>query len=799
MIGKKAGQGIHFYECLRYNAKKKNKAGERKAEWVEYRNLNSNDPTMAAHEMEMTADQRRANAKDPLFHYVISWDEQDNPTKEQMLEVADQWLQHMRLEGHQIQIASHVDTDKPHLHLAINRVHPQKKTTWDRWNYKTRSETLLKELEYEFDWKIVPGKLHPHLGIDIDSPAPKAWELHREKRINKQAAGVGGDPDSVDGRGILEKCEEIKDELYEVLDNKKGFQALDKVLDSKGLWLQAKGQGMVITDGEYNRKASDLDGRGQFSCPNLEKVFGESLEDYIHERDQAIQQGQGITLVAGWKEALDEKDRQVVEELFERKIPKMEESLQLIEEMNQAFEKEMATISDRIEQELALAYKNPQMASNRLQTFLKEQSPEHRFEKAEEVMWDNPERFGEIDNEQALGGIAIAFRDAEQARDEYGGVFSSINKEDRHSDIEQLRKTLAKRRHQLHMLKEKAKGKLQGQIAKSEAGKDLVNVYNKSLSIYRATNAIYTFFLKERLVGRNRYLDQAMGRALKEINDDMERVYENPQKVKQFFGEIAWNDYDNPEEGINYIQDLYKNPEKYGTVKDRGNVSNLHSSLRYPAVVREDYRDFLDELGDISVTNPETGKTTWEGQWFTVVEGQDLQVNFGRYADSEKPLGELAQDNKQFLKDIADQPLPEPVKEIIDMRAAGKPADEIFEKNSDFLKTQGAPKDVEEYFKRLPDAYSRKSKLVGGLTVAKELNRWVARAASATPAGNVLFTLGGSALKVSTNLARMIDKSSKSAREAIRAVIKDSVSITQANSLDQEHQRGRENDRDFSR
>ena len=802
MIGKKAknkgGDGTHFYQCLEYNAREKNKAGEDKCEWVEYRNLNSNDHVMAAHEMMMTAEERRANAEQPLFHYIISWDSSDDPTKEQMLEVADRWLEHMGMDNLQVQVASHIDTQKPHMHLAVNRVDPENHNSWPTWKYKTRSETLIKELEREFGWKEVPGKLHPQLGINIDSPAPKAWEIHREKRLNKQAVSIGLEPDDIDGRDILQKCEDIKDELYRVLDNKEGFRVLDEILDKQGLWIEAKGQGAVISDGQYYRKASDLDGRGQFSGPKLEEAFEEPLKAYIRRREQSMRRDGGIRLAVGWKESLDRKEQRAVEHLLASKMPRMEKRLQLLNGADREYRKILAKLNKRISEEMELAYKHPPMARQRFQQFLKGIDPANHFEKAQEAIIETPELFGEVNDEQALASISIALREGQQAQGEFGKHFSSIDKQAREEDISRLKAKLAEKRVQLGNIKSRLAGKAKQQIAESEAGKDLVNTYNKSLSVYRATKAIQGFFMKERFVGRNELLDRAMGSALADINDSINRAYNNPLEVKQFFSEIAWNDYHDREQGINHIEELFKNPETYGELKDQGEIKYLKGALERPAEVREEFNGFLAGLGDIGAEGEQTGEIVWDGQWFRLTEGESLTVNFGKYSGSEKDLGDILKDNKKYLDDVRDQPLPEPVKDIIAMRSQGASIEEIFETHSEFLRRQGEAKDLIEYFKRLPEAYSMNNNLVGGLTVARELNRWVGRAASGTPAGRALFKLGGMAMKLSASLGRMITKPTKTAREGIRAVIKDSVSITKVKTL--EHQLSNENERgDFSR
>ena len=74
-------------------------------------------------EMLMLA-QASAHSKDPINHYVLSWQQGEQPTPAQVEEAVDLFLEAMGLTGHQALYGLHVDTDNVHLHLMVNRVHP---------------------------------------------------------------------------------------------------------------------------------------------------------------------------------------------------------------------------------------------------------------------------------------------------------------------------------------------------------------------------------------------------------------------------------------------------------------------------------------------------------------------------------------------------------------------------------------------------------------------------------------------------------------------------------------------------
>ena len=82
-------------------------------------------PSHAARKAEMLAlAQESAHSKDPINHYVLSWQQGEQPTPEQIEEAVDLLLDTMGLTGHQALYGLHVDTDHVHLHVMVNRVHP---------------------------------------------------------------------------------------------------------------------------------------------------------------------------------------------------------------------------------------------------------------------------------------------------------------------------------------------------------------------------------------------------------------------------------------------------------------------------------------------------------------------------------------------------------------------------------------------------------------------------------------------------------------------------------------------------
>lgn len=64
----------------------------------------------------------------PVYHYSLSWPREDThapPTREEMLEAARESMTSLGLQDHQAVLIAHTDEKHPHIHVMVNRVHPE--------------------------------------------------------------------------------------------------------------------------------------------------------------------------------------------------------------------------------------------------------------------------------------------------------------------------------------------------------------------------------------------------------------------------------------------------------------------------------------------------------------------------------------------------------------------------------------------------------------------------------------------------------------------------------------------------
>ena len=126
--------------------------------WSTSRNLPTNDPELAGKIMRATASQN-VRVKQPVYHLALSFDPSDRVDRIAMERVADRVLDALDLKGHQVMIVSHGDRDHPHMHLLINRVHPETGLVWNRWQDRAVLQQVLRDEEQALGLRVVPGRL----------------------------------------------------------------------------------------------------------------------------------------------------------------------------------------------------------------------------------------------------------------------------------------------------------------------------------------------------------------------------------------------------------------------------------------------------------------------------------------------------------------------------------------------------------------------------------------------------------------------------------------------------------------
>ncbi len=162
--------GRRFAVLARYLMRGRSGAETERVAWTAGRNLGLDDPELAAVLMQATADDN-ARIEVPVYHLTINFDRNDPVTPTRMQAVADRVLRDLGLAEHQALMVAHQDRAHPHVHVMVNRVHPETGAAWERWQDRLRIERTLRELEREFGLREVAGRLYQLDGQEPPEPA----------------------------------------------------------------------------------------------------------------------------------------------------------------------------------------------------------------------------------------------------------------------------------------------------------------------------------------------------------------------------------------------------------------------------------------------------------------------------------------------------------------------------------------------------------------------------------------------------------------------------------------------------
>src|SRR3989442_15327171 len=171
-----------FRALARYLVEGRAEEAENRVAWISSRNLPSDDPELAAKIMRATAAQNM-RVKEPVYHVALSFDPGDTVDRAAMERVADRVLETLGLQEHQVLIVAHADRDHPHMHLLINRVHPETGRVWSRWQDYPAIQRVLREEEEALGLRRVPGRFTERTVSEREVTTDLADDLRTYERL----------------------------------------------------------------------------------------------------------------------------------------------------------------------------------------------------------------------------------------------------------------------------------------------------------------------------------------------------------------------------------------------------------------------------------------------------------------------------------------------------------------------------------------------------------------------------------------------------------------------------------------
>lgn len=207
------------------------------------------DALDAAFEVQAVQSLNTRAEGDKTYHLVISFREGENPSADVLQEIERRIADALGYGEHQRISAVHHDTDNLHVHVAINKIHPQRRTIHTPYNDHKTLGRVSAALEREF-------------GLEPDNHVPK-------KNAAQNRAG-----DMEAHAGVQSLLGWIKAECVDQLRNADSWSALHAALEANGLRMVERGNGLVVHDANgVGVKASSI--AREFSRSQLVNRLGE--------------------------------------------------------------------------------------------------------------------------------------------------------------------------------------------------------------------------------------------------------------------------------------------------------------------------------------------------------------------------------------------------------------------------------------------------------------------------------------------------------------------------------------------
>ena len=303
--------------------------------------LNFITRTHVAQKLEMICLARETvHSKMPVNHWVFSWPEGEQPTPKQVDELVKFFLEQMGLGEHQAIYALHNDTKNYHVHIAVNRVHPEtckvaRVNNGFDIKQAQKARALIEKMQ---GWS--PLENAPYV-VTEEGEVAKRITPHEPKPTEKAIQFELATGEKSAQRIAQEKA-------HTIIKNAKSWEELHEGLKNCGLRFEKKGSGAIIWVGDTAVKASSVD--RSFSMGKLVKKLGEfvagNYEEELKIEPEPLDKTtvKDLQIYQATTEELDRQRRKIEErnnrekaELVARQKTERKEKLQnLLEKYGQA-------------------------------------------------------------------------------------------------------------------------------------------------------------------------------------------------------------------------------------------------------------------------------------------------------------------------------------------------------------------------------------------------------------------------------------------------------------------------------
>ena len=189
-------------------------------------------------EMQAVADQNKL-CGDPLYHFQISWRPGERPSQKQWHDAAERVLRELEFQDHQYVIVAHEDRAHFHIHIMVNRIHPETYRAHSPYFDILCIDRVLRQIEHEQGWSEDVGTYR----WDDEQGKPILNSIHERAALRKASVcsrGKAGDFERFQGAQSVETYAKDKPakELSQLLTGQSvSWQDVHGLLQKHGLRL----------------------------------------------------------------------------------------------------------------------------------------------------------------------------------------------------------------------------------------------------------------------------------------------------------------------------------------------------------------------------------------------------------------------------------------------------------------------------------------------------------------------------------------------------------------------------------
>jgi hypothetical protein len=207
-------------------------------------------------------------SKDPVDHWLLSWKEGEQPTQAQCKEAVEILKQHLGMSSEHLAVfALHRNTENYHLHVVLNRVHPDTLRVEDKGWCIDKAHKAIAEIIRAQGWEAERNARYV---------ADRSGQVTRASSVREaQPRAKARDHENATGE---KSCERVAmEKAAPILRNAKSWAQVHEGLAQVDMRYERKGSGAMLWVGNQPLKASCI-GR-EFTRSRMEERLGEFQSD----------------------------------------------------------------------------------------------------------------------------------------------------------------------------------------------------------------------------------------------------------------------------------------------------------------------------------------------------------------------------------------------------------------------------------------------------------------------------------------------------------------------------------------